>query len=209
MQFCKGAGCVEMAGMSRISKRENYNIIRPLLHLDKQELLVYLKTNDIRYFEDLSNLDEEIKRNSFRHNHTMPLLKEHLAGIKKSFEYIDEDREYLVKELELKSTDTLCYFKSYNKRADIFTIDKHLKSLNYMLSAKEREGLKSKDCMVVGRKFTISFNNGYVFIIPYSTQKILMPKEFKESMRILKVEPKLRGYFFNNPEVFEVVKKLY
>jgi len=46
MQFCKGAGCAEIAGMTRISQRDNYTLIRPLLHLDKKELLVYLNVKE-------------------------------------------------------------------------------------------------------------------------------------------------------------------
>ena len=39
MQFCKGAGCAELAGMQEATKRDNYTLLRPLLHLDKQELI--------------------------------------------------------------------------------------------------------------------------------------------------------------------------
>ena len=45
MQFCKGAGCVELAGMKECEVRENYILLRPLLHVDKSELLTYLKSN--------------------------------------------------------------------------------------------------------------------------------------------------------------------
>jgi len=209
MQFCKGAGCAEIAGMSKISKRENYNIIRPLLHLDKQELLIYLKTNKLQYFEDESNLDEDIKRNSFRHNYSMPLLDKYLSGIKKSFDYIDEDRDSLIQNIEINTIGDFTYFKSsFNKRGDIFFIDKYLKSLSYMMSSSERELLKSDNTIIVGRKFIINFHNNYIFIIPYSIQKTVIPKEFKEEMRILKIEPKLRAYIFKNKGVFSKIKEL-
>ncbi len=210
MQFCKGAGCAEIAGMTKISQRENYNIIRPLLHLDKKELLVYLKANKLKYFEDESNLDEDIKRNSFRHNYSMPLLDKYLSGIKKSFDYLDEDRDSLIEQIDIKTIDDFAYFKSsQNRRADIFFIDKYLKSQLYMMSASERELLKSDSCVVVGRKFVVSFNNGYIFMIPYSTKQIGMPKEFKEEMRVLKVEPKLRVYLFENEDAFKLIKELF
>src|SRR3989338_1544035 len=58
-------------------------------HLDKKELLAYLHADEKIYFEDESNLDEDIKRNAFRHNYSLPLLEKYLGGIKKSFEYLD------------------------------------------------------------------------------------------------------------------------
>ena len=151
MQFCKGAGCVELAGMQEANKRNSYTLLRPLLHLDKQELLNFLKENSIKYFEDESNTDENIKRNSFRHNYSTPLLDKYLNGIKKSFEYLNEDRAILIQETELKTVGEFAYFKSLqNIRSDIFTIDKYLKSLAFMLSANQRELLKSETTLVVG-----------------------------------------------------------
>ena len=209
MQFCKGAGCAEIAGMTRVSQRDNYTLVRPLLHLDKKELLVYLKTNQHKYFVDESNLDEDIRRNSFRHNYSMPLLDSYLSGIKKSFDYLDEDRDSLIPKLKIKTIDNFAYFEcSQNKRADIFMIDKYLKSQLYMMSASEREQLKEQVTLVAGRKFVINRTKNYIFIVPY-IQNIVIPKEFKEQMRILKIEPKLRPYLYKNEHIFFKVKELF
>ena len=211
MQFCKGAGCAEIAGMHKVQQRDFYTLVRPLLHLDKQELYNYLNKDKIKYFEDETNLDEEIKRNSFRHNYSSPLLDKYLNGIKKSFDYIDDDREALIPNVEIKHISDLTYFKSLNKpRADIFIIDKVLKSKSYMLSASERELLKDESSLIVGRKFIVSNNVGFIFIVPYSKDdsKINMSHEFKEKCRVLKIEPKLRPFLFKNREVLEKVKEL-
>ena len=209
MQFCKGAGCAEIAGMKKIESRDTYNIVRPLLQLDKQELLVYLKNNNLQYFEDESNLDEDIKRNSFRHNYSVPLLNKYLSGIKKSFDYLDEDRDSLIEDVEIHTIDSLAYFKNkQNVRANIYFIDKYLKSQNLMISAKERELLKSKETLIVGRKFIINQDKRYVIITPY-LKKIIIPKEFKEQCRILKIEPKIRAYLYANENTFFKVKNLF
>ncbi|MDA3907768.1 MAG: tRNA lysidine(34) synthetase TilS [Sulfurimonas sp.] len=211
MQFCKGAGCVEIAGMLKIQHRDFYTLVRPLLHLDKQELYIYLSNEYIKYFVDETNKNEEIKRNSFRHNYSTPLLDKYLSGIKKSFDYIDADRQTLIPEVEIKHINELTYFKSTKKpRADIFIIDKILKSKLYMLSASERELLKEEKALVVGRKFIVSNNEGFVFITPYSKDDsyVNMPHEFKEECRILKIEPKLRPFLYHNEEVFLKVKEL-
>ena len=209
MQFCKGAGCAEIAGMQKIQKRANYTLIRPLLHLDKKELLAYLHAHNHNYFEDESNLDEDIKRNAFRHNYSAPLLEKYLDGIKKSFDYLDEDRECLVEEIELHTLDDFAYFKNAKtKRANIYAIDKYLKSQLYMLSAGERELLKSEKSVVVGRKFIVNQNEDFTFIVPYMPNEESMPKEFKEQMRVLNVEPKLRVYFYKNEKAFVKLKEL-
>ena len=211
MQFCKGAGCAEIAGMQKVQHRDAYTLVRPLLHLDKKELYDYLNKENIRYFEDETNQDKEIKRNSFRHNYSAPLLDKYLSGIKKSFEYIDADRETLIPEVKIEKVNNLTYFKSLkDQRANIFIVDKILKSYEYMLSANERELLKSSDALVVGRKFLVSKNRDYIFISPYlrDGSKTVMTHGFKEECRILKVEPKLRPFLFLNKEVFKKVKEL-
>lgn len=209
MQFCKGAGCAEIAGMQKEQRRDFYILVRPLLHLDKKELLAYLHANNKIYFEDASNFDEEIKRNEFRHNYSLPLLEKYLSGIKKSFDYIDEDRAELIEEVELKSVNEFAYFKSSkNQRADIFIIDKYLKSQLYMLSANERELLKSQKTLVVGRKFVVNQDKNFIFIAPYITNESAMNSEFKEECRILKIEPKLRPYLYIDKEAFLIVTQI-
>jgi len=209
MQFCKGAGCAEIAGMTLEQKRDSYTIIRPLLHLDKKELLAYLGANNIKYFEDESNLDEDIKRNSFRHNYSAPLLDSYLSGIKKSFAYIDEDRDELLRDIEIKNIDDFAYFKtSHNKRADIFAIDKYLKSQEHIASANERELLKNNNVVTIGRKFLVIQARDFVFISPLLNENIQLPKEFKEKCRVLKIEPKLRPILYKNPKAFHKVQEL-
>lgn len=207
MQFTKGAGCAELAGMKSIQDRNNYKLIRPLLHLDKSELLEYLHVEKIKYFEDETNLDESIKRNSFRHKYTLKLLEENLAGIKKSFNYLDEDINSLIKETKALHVEQFGYFESLDIRSNIYTIDKYLKTIGYMLSAQERELLKLQKTLVVGRKYVINQNDNFVFITPF-IQDINMSKEFKEKMRTLHVEPKLRPYFYENKKSFEKLEEL-
>jgi len=209
MQFCRGAGCAEIAGMQKMQKRDAYTLVRPLLHLDKRELYSYLKENNIKYFEDATNKDKKIKRNSFRHSHTNVLLDKYLNGIKKSFEYLDSDRQTLVPEIKIEHIKELSYFKSTNNiRSDIFIIDKILKTKSYMLSFNERELLCKQNSLVVGREFLVSFLKEFVFILPFLDAKTPMSKEFKEECRVLKVEPKMRPYLYKNIDVFKKVKEL-
>lgn len=210
MQFCKGAGCFELSGMKAYEKRHDYMLLRPLLHLDKQELLEYLHTNKIEYFQDSSNSDESYKRNEFRHNYAKPLLSKYLSGIKKSFEYIDEDVDELVKEIELKEINEFAYFAcSGSKRSDIIAIDRYLKSKSHIITADEKKLLGLKQSVVLGRKYIVQQAKKYVFIAPYITNRNkAMSKEFKEKMRHLRVEPKLRAYLSGDAEAVAFVSGL-
>jgi len=213
MQFCKGAGCAEISGMKNRYKRSNYTLLRPLLHLDKQELLEYLNKRDIRYFNDASNSDTKYKRNKFRLHHAAPLLEKYRSGIRQSFEYIDEDVEELITDIKIETINELAYFKnSQSKRSNIYAIDKYLKSQKQIITANERALLQESDSAIVGRKRVVCSVKDYIFIAPYiQTQKMQtqkMDKAFKEKMRILKIDPKLRGYLSTDAEAETLVSRL-
>jgi tRNA(Ile)-lysidine synthase len=209
MQFCKGAGCAELSGMDVYEQKENYSLVRPLLHLDKSELLIYLKENDVKYFIDETNNDKSIKRNHFRHQYSNPLLKDNLSGIKKSFEYLDEDKKSLITKVNINSIDDFYYFQSSNTRSDIYTIDKCLKSIGHIITAHERELLKESTTLVIGRKFLVVQTNKYIFISPYTNEKKVMSKDQKELLRSLKIEPKLRNYLCQNTQALQKVKEIF
>ena len=209
MQLCKGAGCLELAGMRMIERRDGYTLVRPLLQRSKEELLEYLQNKDIRYFHDASNDDESFLRNRFRHLFAEPLLKEYADGIRRSFEYMDEDRELLEEECEVfKEGEMSCFYAPASQRAALRCIDIELKRRGYVLSASEKEELKRGENSIVGRKYLIVFHSKLVCITPYSDKKPTLPKEFKEECRKLAIEPKLRPFLFTHPKAFEVFKSL-
>lgn len=205
MQFCKGAGCVELAGMRVEERRNGYRLFRPLLHRDKAELLEYLHAHDREYFIDASNSDMKYKRNEFRHNYAQPLLAKYREGVAQSFRYIDEDVALLVEEVKLKSLKELAYFKrAKTKRSNIYAIDRYLKSQGHLITANERALLKESSCLVLGRKYVVSQGEEYIIIAPY-IKGSSMPKATKERMRLLGIEPKLRGYLAKESEVLRLL----
>ncbi|SFV55083.1 tRNA(Ile)-lysidine synthetase [hydrothermal vent metagenome] len=199
MQFCKGAGTVELCGMQERELREGYRLLRPLLAYDKEELLAYLHKNKIKYFLDASNSDESYKRNSFRKKYAQPLLREYKSGIKKSFEYLEADRAALIEPREILQKNALACFKKSSTRSNIYYIDKYLKSIGHIITAKERALLREHATLIVGRKFVVTQVADYICIAPF-LQNNKLTKEFKEQMRLLKVEPKLRGYLATDLE---------
>ena len=209
MQLCKGSGCLELAGMRLFEYKDGYTLVRPLLARSKEELLEFLKSNDIRYFHDATNDETRFLRNRFRHNFAEPLLKEYLNGIRRSFEYLDEDRAMLEEKcVSITEGEMICLHASTATRATLWCIDKELKRRGYVLSAYEKEQLKKGINSIVGRKYLVAFHSSLICIAPYSDTKPILPKKFKEECRKLGVEPKLRPFFFTHPEAFEVFKNL-
>ena len=201
MQLCKGAGSAELLGMKEKEKRSNYILSRPLLEASKEEIISYLEEKEIKYFHDETNDDTSYKRNYFRHKIATELINEYQEGIKQSFKYLEEDVTALIKEVEIKEIDELSLFlTSGDRRSDIFHIDKILKSKNYMLTASQREDLKTEDEIIAGRKFLVVLKDGIYYIAPFI--KETMDKEFKEECRSLGVPNKLRPYLFTSPMAF-------
>ena len=194
MQLCKGAGLVELLGMREYETKEEYTLVRPLLHLDKSQLHAYLIANDIVFFEDESNKDPKYLRNRFRHQFATPLLQEYAHGIARSFAYLEADRSLLEHYPCQQLHDMYLIRKEIDDVRNMRAIDYVLKRLGKVLSKEEREEvLRTKEC-VVGGKFAICFQKEFIFIAPYVQEK--MPKSFKELCRKNHISPKIRPYLY-------------
>ena len=192
MQLSKGAGIVELYGFLDISKTQKYDIVRPLIELSKKSILEYLKAHSIKYFYDTSNSDTKYKRNYFRHNYSDKLIDEFEDGIRNSFKYIKEDIKTLPTNKSIKIKHLNIAISSGIDNIDIRYIDKTLKELGVLISAKQRtEIIRTKDC-VVSAKFAVCFTEDKIFIAPFIKHKL--NKKQKELFRINKIPPKIRAY---------------
>jgi tRNA(Ile)-lysidine synthase len=73
--FTRGATLQGLSGMQEVSEdKSGAKLLRPLLHVSKEEIIEHLKTNHILYREDVSNEDTTIPRNFIRHT-IIPDLK--------------------------------------------------------------------------------------------------------------------------------------
>ena len=61
MNAFRGSGLTTMAGMS------NSQMVRPLAHMDKSEVLEYAQQHGLNWVEDSSNATLKYKRNKMRH----------------------------------------------------------------------------------------------------------------------------------------------
>ena len=195
MRLTKGAGVYELMGLEEISIRKNYSVIRPLLRYSKEELLNYLKSNNHCYFVDQSNFEPCYERNIFREKFSNKLLESYSDGIKRSFNYLKEDKKALSSGVKELFHHKELFIISYNHPYQIPRIvDQYLKKLGYLLSASQREELKSKTSIVFGGIWAVEIKEDKIFIAPYSTEA--MPKKFKEQCRVAKIPSKVRPYIF-------------
>ena len=98
MKLTRGSSLDGYIGFNKISNRNNYKIIRPLIFYTKEEILKYADNNNIEYRIDKTNFDKKITRNRYRLN-ILPLLKKennniHLKYLKFS-EELEENNEFI------------------------------------------------------------------------------------------------------------------
>lgn len=93
MRLVRGSTIKGYSGIELVSKRENYNILRPLLYLTKEDIYKYAEKYSIPYREDKTNDIDDYTRNRYR-KYILPFLKEennnvHLKFIDYSSELLD------------------------------------------------------------------------------------------------------------------------
>lgn len=191
MQLSRGAGLVEILGMQEYEKRQNYTLLRPLLFASKDEILSYLKENDIFYFQDESNENEKYFRNYIRKNFSNAFVSKFHQGLKRSFFYLDKDRKKLY---DLESIKEIQGLMICPKNESL--IAKAVKMKGLLLSAAQRKEFLKGDC-VLGGKIGIVYKDEKVIVFKYEICQKL-PKEFKEACRVAKIPRLLRAYLYNH-----------
>ncbi|EAT97407.1 tRNA lysidine(34) synthetase TilS [Campylobacter concisus] len=208
MQLGKGAGLKELFGMSELEKREHFWLVRPLLNLRKKELQNYLDERGLRYFVDETNLEGKLKRSFVRLNFSEPFLDEYFSGVKKSFEFLEADRQNLLPNIT-KVDNEIFIIKNDNNV--VRGIDMAAKELNVLLSKAQKDELSAnlakQTSVVLSGKIAVGYANEYILVTPFC--KAVMPKEFKERARIFKIPATNRGYLFTNGAQIENLSKFF
>ncbi len=190
MQLGKGAGLKELIAMGEYEKRDFYTVWRPFAFTTREKIEEYLKEKKLKYFVDESNFDTKYKRNYIRHKFSNEFIKEFGKGIKKSFEYLEEDKKLITDE-EWTHVKKLYFFKKSIPQKDIKKVDLILKRLGILpTKAQKDEILKTDFSCVIQGKIAIDSNEKEIFISPY----VKIPLTQKEFFRIKKIPPKVRGY---------------
>jgi tRNA(Ile)-lysidine synthase len=194
MQLSKGAGLIELIGFNEFEQKDTYKIYKPLLNITKNELEIYLQKNNLKYFVDESNFDEKYKRNFFRHNFSNKFLEKFSSGVKKSFEYLQNDLNSMNIQYEaIKKIDELEIFLNQNDdNLNIRTIDLSIKKRGILLSNAQRNEIIKQKELTISHKINISICKDYIWIAPINNG--VMDKKFKDMCRINNIPRNIRAY---------------
>ena len=200
MRLFRGAGTVELMGMKAVSERQtpdgkSYRLIRPLLETPRHVLEAYLRERELPWFHDVSNESDAFERNRFR-PFLETLIREHSPGIRRTFEYLEQDAKLLSENYEeIFAKGKLRIYRIHDRRIVPLAASKALKKLGYLLSSSEREMLKEKNSIVSGRRWAIELSGEYLYIAPY-IRDLPMPKSFREQCRLRQIPPKIRPWLY-------------
>lgn len=194
MQLTRGAGLGELIGINETSYRNGYVVLKPLLKYTKEELQHYLDNNRIRYFIDETNIDISYKRNYFRHEFSDKMISKYKDGIKKSFEYLQNDMlslQNLAKKVYEKGK--LCIYEySGDENIAIRIIDNELKKRGILITKSSRDEILKQKEIIISDKIAVSLQDLKIFIAPKSST--VMDKKFKEECRLKKIPKNIRAY---------------
>ena len=108
MRMVRGSSLKGYSGFQEITDKETYKIYRPLITKTKDELLNYVKTNNIPYAVDKTNFSEEYTRNRYRLN-ILPVLKKENKNVHLKFLKFSETLklydDYINKEVNKKTNE--------------------------------------------------------------------------------------------------------
>lgn len=125
MRTVRGSSLKGYRGFDKISKRNNYNIVRPFVYLTKSDIIKYLDDANIKYVVDSSNDSDDYTRNRYRHN-ILPFLKEedsdvHLRflkyneTLKDAYDYIDRVVNNFIKDNYIDSKLNISNFNNLDE----------------------------------------------------------------------------------------------
>lgn len=102
MSMTRGTGLKGLVSMQEESIVNDLNIIRPLIKYSVEDIINYINTNKITYFEDKSNREDNYTRNRFRMN-ILPELKRESSQLVDKFSKLSEITsnvyDFLIEEL--------------------------------------------------------------------------------------------------------------
>lgn len=128
MKIVRGSNLEGYAGIKEVSNVKNYQILRPLLKVTKEDIIKYNKSHNITYFVDSSNTNTDYTRNRYRKK-ILPILKEEDINVHKKFlKYSNTLLEYdnYIKSLVKKNINSI-YINN------IIYIDELLKLDNFLI----------------------------------------------------------------------------
>lgn len=171
MRIVRGSDLNGYIGIKSVVDKGNYQVLRPLIFVSKDEIIHYNKINNIKYFNDYTNDLDEYTRNRYRH-HVLPFLKSENKDVHKKFLRFSnelEKSESFINSIVMKSFDEVVFDNKLKvdsfKELDLFI---QVKIIKKMLSDVYKEKLYCVDDNTVNNILDMIHNNN-------SNSKICLP----------------------------------
>lgn len=114
MHLTRGSNLSGYAGFKKRTIYPQYELLRPLIYMTKEEILVYCHTNGIEYRVDKSNENEMYTRNRYR-KHLLPFLKQENKKVHHKFLKFSEELEQVEEYLEKNAKIALTHVYDFDK----------------------------------------------------------------------------------------------
>lgn len=143
MRLNRGTSIKGYSGIKDETTLNGYKIIRPLLETTKDEIIEYVRTHKIKYFEDSSNSTDHYTRNIYRHK-IVPLLKEINPNLYESFnnyrldlegmsEVIDDiAKDFIKNNAKVIDKDVIISKQAFNNLKDVIKREVILIAINIL-----------------------------------------------------------------------------
>ena len=167
-------------------KKNSWAILRPLLNLEKKEILEYLDKNKLEYKIDESNFDTTITRNNLRHN-IIPKFNEINSSYKENInnlsKYLEEVKEYLDKEVkDFLKEQWILIFNSWKYKINTLEINWYF----YIKDFISLSSLLQKE--IIRHIFYISNNKSTIWLSEANINEIIKFINWKNNKTIKEIK---------------------
>lgn len=202
MRLVRGSNLKGYQGISLITNCSNYKLVRPLLYVNKTDILEYVKDNNIPYRIDKTNYLDDYTRNRYR-NHIINFLHEENESVQLKFlkfentleeanNYIDNSVNKAYNECYLNKILELKLFLEYDIFIQKLVIEKIFKEIYKDLSNISDKHTKlvldlisnSKTCLSISLPQGIILRKeyGYLYFLVYTNNKFDYKYELKDGL---------------------------
>ena len=205
MRLTRGSNLSGYIGIKEITENESYKTLRPLLSVTKDEIIKYLKENNVQYRLDKTNEELKHTRNRYRHI-VLPFLKKenpkvHEKYLKFSKELIEYDNfvNTYIKDNKFIVDNSIVINKvsseiDFIKRKCLELLIKDIQKKDYFDVSDEQMNNLMK--LYNQSNKTIDLNNNYMGVNSYG--KIYIKKKENKVLNeiVLDKDIKLEDYIF-------------
>ena len=198
MRFLRSSSLKGYSGMEEVTKYKDVYLVRPLLKKSKEEIIDYAKKNNLIYFTDTTNFENDHLRNRIRNNIIPLLLKENPNLIEASINYSETLREsanyildnvyqYINENIKKINNDLILDLNNFISLSPFFQKQVLFEALKaYQLSINEINEI-IKNINNDNNKIIYSINNELNFIKEYNkiifTNKNIKPIELEINIK--------------------------